>query len=244
MTNIDLLYNKTAAQKFFGKNNFIDKKLHFRIIERGTLLPHKQFYINGEWTWGFGGIVDRRNDYIKSSFVNSGAGDAYTPDEDVQYLPATVIYLGLFVPVWGHSLTDNIRRIWFFKSDLFKHYFQNCPVVYLPWRGTSTLEHQKNFRRLLEILDIDVDQLQPIHHPTRFDNIILPDESFYLQDDERKFTAEYRETIDRLRDFALKNRTPTSAKKFTSSTASRRSGRNVSPNISAARAMRLCRPNA
>ncbi len=48
MTNIDHLYNKDAAQKFFGKNYFVDKKLHFQITERGTILPHKHLYINGQ----------------------------------------------------------------------------------------------------------------------------------------------------------------------------------------------------
>ena len=62
--------------------------------------------------------------------------------------------------------------------------------------------------RLLEILDIDVDRLQPITQPTQFDKIILPDSSYG-----GGFTQEYRETIDRLRDFAKKNRTPTSSNK-------------------------------
>lgn len=79
--------------------------------------------------------------------------------------------------------------------------------------GGYDLERQQNFRRLLEILDVDVDRLQPITHPTQFENIILPDESIFHDDGQIKFTAEYRETIDRVRDFALKNQTPTSAKK-------------------------------
>lgn len=45
MTNLDYLYNPEAARKSFGKNHFADKKLHFRIIERGTVLPHKNMYV-------------------------------------------------------------------------------------------------------------------------------------------------------------------------------------------------------
>ena len=48
VTNLDYLYNKAAAaQDVFNKNRFIDKKLHFRIIEHGTILPHKHMYVNG-----------------------------------------------------------------------------------------------------------------------------------------------------------------------------------------------------
>lgn len=46
---------------------------------------------------------------------------------------ATVVYLGLFYPVWRHCLTDNLRRLWFLQSDTFKCYFKDCAQIYLPW---------------------------------------------------------------------------------------------------------------
>lgn len=214
MTNLDYLYKPAAAKDIYNKNHFVDRKLHFRIIERGTILPHKHIWINGKWTWGFGGVVDVRNNFIESSFVTNDMGAAYTPTEEIQHSPATVVYLGLFCPIWGHCLTDNIRRLWFLKSDVFAEYFKDCPLVYIPWCGTVALEHQKNFKRLLEILEIDVERFQPIYHPTQFENIILPDESFFPSEVQKSFTNEYRETIDRVKNFALKNLTPTSSKKI------------------------------
>lgn len=132
MTNLDYLYNADAVQNFFGKDHFIDRRLHFRIVERGTILPHKHLYVNGQWTWGFGGIVDHRGEFIKESFVHYGVGDAYTPTEDVQRSGATVVYVGLFYPVWGHAITDNLRRLWFLRSETFRTYFKDCPLVYIP----------------------------------------------------------------------------------------------------------------
>lgn len=85
------------------------------------------------------------------------------------------------------------------------------PDCIYPMGGAISLEHQRDFSRLLEILEVDVDRLQPIYHPTQFENIILPDGSFSAGSG---FTEEYRETIDRLRDFAKKNRTTTSSKKL------------------------------
>lgn len=58
-----------------------------------------------------------------------------------------------------------------------------------------------------------MDKLQPINQPTQFENVIVPDESFFVEGGTRFFTDEYRETIDRVRNFALKNQTP-SAKKI------------------------------
>ena len=75
--------------------------------------------------------------------------------------------------------------------------------------GVIEFEHMKNFRRLLEILEVDVDRLQPITHPVQFENIILPDSSFG-----GGFTNEYRETIERVKNFTIKNQTPTPSKKI------------------------------
>lgn len=116
-------------------------------------------------------------------------------------------------PIWGHCLTDNIRRIWFLKSEFMKQ-FKNCPIVYIAFDGQN-LENQQNFRRLLEILELDVNGIQEIKQPTHFKRIILPDESFIaFNHGPVGFTNEYCEMINRVRDFALKNQTPTSCKKI------------------------------
>ena len=65
---------------------------------------------------------------------------------------------------------------------------------------------------MLEILGVDIEKFRPIEQPTQFDKIILPDRSFLHV--EKGFTKEYQETIDCLRNFALKHRTPTSSKKI------------------------------
>ena len=98
------------------------------------------------------------------------------------------------------------------KSYAFKDEFKDCPLVYIPWEK-NPLELNKNFCRLLEILEIEVDKLQPITQPTQFDKIILPDESLFVKGD-YKFTAEYRDTIEQVRHFAFKNRTLTSVEKI------------------------------
>ena len=115
----------------------------------------------------------------------------------------------MFYNVWGHIITDNIRRLWFLKSEDFNREFKGCPIVYIPWSFHREAS-EKNFYRLLEILGINIEICQPITQPVQFDKIILPDESFTSA----YFANEYRETIDRIRDFALKNRTSTSSKKI------------------------------
>ncbi|MBQ6298373.1 MAG: DUF563 domain-containing protein [Selenomonadaceae bacterium] len=134
------------------------------------------------------------------------------PRESIQHSSETVIYLGVSFYNWGHCITDNIRRVWFFNSDIFKQEFKNCPIVYIS-HGGKAIDNLPNFRRLLEILNVDVDKLHLISQPTRFEKIILPDESFFL-DEIIKFTNEYREAIERIRYFSLKNRTSTSSERI------------------------------
>lgn len=209
MINCDGLYNKDYFGNQLYENHFYDKKLHFRIIENGTILPHKA--LSGDWNWGFGGIVDEKNNYIKSSFLKSNVGGAYTPNEDIAYSPETVIYLGMFFYVWGHCITDNLKRIWFLQSDVYKKYLKKYPLVCLPMKGV-----EPNFLKVLQILDVDTSQLRQILRPTKFQNIILPDESFFYDSESETifFTAEYRETIERIRNYAQKNFTPLEDKKY------------------------------
>ena len=205
MTNLDYLYNPAAAKNAFARDFFLDKKLGFSVIENGVILPHKDAGLVG----AFGGIVDGNGKYVMSSFIKRSKIDRSYAHTSIKRSNATAIYLGFYFPVWGHVITDNIRRLWFLESEIFKSEFKNCPVVYIPWSQSREMT-DKNFRRLLEIFGINSDKFQPITQPTRFDKIILPDGSFA----DGKFTTEYRELIDRARNFALKNRTPVSSKKI------------------------------
>ena len=133
MINYDGLYNKDYFGDKLNENHFSNQKLHFKIIENGTILPHKD--LPGLGLNGFGGIVDANGSFVARSFVHMGTGDAYTPNEKVLQSPDTVIYLGMLFNVWGHCLTDNLKRIWFLKSDTYKRFFSKCPIVYTPMRG-------------------------------------------------------------------------------------------------------------
>lgn len=209
MTNFNCLYNPAAAKNNFARDFFLDKELGFSVIEDGLILPHKDAPPRG-LLGALGGIVDATGTYVKSSFVKrSKIGRSYpAAPESIKHSDETVVYFGFYYPIWGHVITDDIRRIWFLESEIFKSEFKDCPVVYIPWfQSYETAD--KNFKRLLEIFGIDSDKFRPINQPTQFKKIILPDESF-----RGGFTKEYRELIDRARNFALKNRTPTSSKKI------------------------------
>ncbi|MBR3745497.1 MAG: hypothetical protein IKN27_00880 [Selenomonadaceae bacterium] len=86
MVNLDYLYNPDAAKKVFGKNYFVDKKLGFRVIENGMILPHK-FQTPGQLpkNKSFGGIVDDKGQFIGQSYVFDGKNfdGSYPPPKPI-----------------------------------------------------------------------------------------------------------------------------------------------------------------
>lgn len=129
----------------------------------------------------------------------------------------------MFSKVWGHCITDNLKRLWFLTSDTYKKFFSKCPLVYT-YAGNGVTE---NFVKLLEILEIDFNKFIAVDRPIKFKNIILPDESFFLDEsnvtygkdkffiegsddnfngnDGSFFAKEYVDIIDRIRNFIFKN---------------------------------------
>lgn len=143
-------------------------------------------------------------EYVESSSVHTKFGCTYdVRSEEVQSCDEVAIYLGMFTSCWGHCITDNIRRLWFLKSQQYKDKYEGCKLIYVP-DGSFTVGD--SFRSLLEILGFNPDNFIPITKPTRFKEIILPDESFYTIDGgTRYFTAEYADMIHAVREYGLKN---------------------------------------
>lgn len=132
MVKCDYLYKPETFIEKINKNHLSNKKLNFKIIDNGTILPHKD--VPG--TVGFGGITDSEGNFLEESFVHHGIKGVYTPNEKVEYIPTSVIYFGMAAPIWGHVITDNIKRAWFFYSDVYKRYFKNFSIAYAPmWGG-------------------------------------------------------------------------------------------------------------
>lgn len=220
MTNSDYLYDKNINKGYYSNNFFVDGKLGFKLINHGTIIPHIKEDNRPQGYYGTCGVVDSQGNFYKEIDTMKDIKPEKLHGTVIKN-PDTVVYLGLLAPTWGHDITFNLRRLWFLNSAAFRAEFKNCRFVYTPWykKGWGDEYHfikqKPNFPRILEILDIDPNSLQPVTQPMQFENVILPDASFYFTSGNMfSFTEEYRETIDRIRNFAIKNRTPTSSNKI------------------------------
>ena len=223
-TTYDFLYNKEQYTKGLRTNQFLDKKLGYRIIEDCFILPYTS--VNE------GGIFDSAGNYVKGSSWREGGGWLELEDRDnsetnlaeltslqgmsiseANHRSETVIYIGILNGAWGHFITDSMRMLWFLRSEEYAEKFSGCRIAYLPGHNFRL---EGNQRRMLEILGIDCSKLVPITELTKYDAVVLPDESFFMDISNNRlrfFTREYRETIDIVRNYALANIRPSNFKK-------------------------------
>ncbi|MBQ7594966.1 MAG: glycosyltransferase family 61 protein [Synergistaceae bacterium] len=122
----------------------------------------------------------------------------------------TVIYIGSLSNGWGHFITNSMSMLWFLNSKEYHENFSDCNIVYLPAQGFTLKGNQK---RMLEILGINLSKLEPVTELTSYDKVIVPDECFILNEGLNYFTQEYRELVNKTRDFALANIHPIKSQK-------------------------------
>ena len=90
-----------------------DVKLKVQRFSQGIILPQKM-EINAPM-WGLGGVCDKDNNFVQSSFYDGGwakHGGGYDW-EDEEYIDEDVVYVGMFYSHWGHFLIDLTGRMWY-----------------------------------------------------------------------------------------------------------------------------------
>ena len=130
---------------------------------------------------------------------------------DAPHKQETVVFVGIFIRGWGHFITDSMRLLWFLRTQEYAERFSECKLVYFPG---FKFKLQGNYRKMFEILGIDCSRLIPVTELTRYDAVVIPDESFFTPNNGvRFFTQEYIETINLVRDYALANAKPVKSTK-------------------------------
>lgn len=202
MRNVDYLYKKEYYKDEFEKTYFCDKTLEYKKYENAIVLPYKKSEKGAKIG---GGVVTSEGDYLLSSGLHNGTNSAYEV-ESPKISEETVIYLGMFVGIWGHHITDHLRRLWFLETEEYKQKYADYKIVYVSYPGFS---FRGNYKEILDIMGFDCTKFVLVTEPTRFESVIIPDESFFTYDgDARYFTKEYRALIHRVRDYGIQHKTP------------------------------------
>ena len=202
MRNVDGLYKKEFYKNILYTTHFCeDIELKYSEYEGATVLPYK-VKENGKEG---GGVVTETGEYLVDTGLHKKCNEDYAV-QNPKYSEDKVIYIGMFNGIWGHHITDNLRRLWFLETDIYKEKFADYKVVYVAF---PNFKFTGNRKELLDIMGIDCSKFIQVTEPTRYKSVIIPDESLFLDDDceERFFTKEYRDLIHRVREYGVKNQT-------------------------------------
>ncbi|MBQ3395735.1 MAG: glycosyltransferase family 61 protein [Synergistaceae bacterium] len=224
----ELLYDKDNEQfiRHFYASHLVRKKMSFRVIDNCYLLPYGGIFDDYEnYVEGSNFIDDGRRFEYKGKTLSAIAEENNIDISNVVNEHSTVVYLGVMAGGWGHFITDSMRFMWFQKTEDYIKNFSECPFVYYSFQN---FKPNGNYKRMLDILGINVSVMQCVETLTKYDRIILPDESFFhTSDGIRFFTPEYVETINIVRDYAIKNMKPVKSKKLYYSYSGYTSGKSV-----------------
>lgn len=185
MQNFDFLYDKEYFSGLLNINHFQrDKKLSYKVYDNAIVLPYKQ---HGDKL--LGGVLTKDGKYLDNTSLHATLGEGYEPGDNYLKINESVIYIGMLNKIWGHFITDDIRRMWFLLTDEYREHYSDCKIVYVPF---ADFNFGVNFKSFLEILGIDSDSFVPITEICSFRKIIIPDECFYTIDGRNRFYQRIR----------------------------------------------------
>lgn len=113
-----------------------------------------------------------------------------------RYMTGSYIYLGEWLGIWGHCITDNLKKLWavdYFKNSSANKDYKLC--VAKPFKG----DYPNNFKLILAKIGIDFNEILFIDQPTSIENLVIPDDSIVVKGDSRYYYKEYSDIIDRIR---------------------------------------------
>jgi len=153
-----------------------------------------------------GGVTTADGKFVESSMMHEapcGVGGAYEATCAMQHV--TVIYIGYLLCVWGHALTDSLKKLWFLNTDEGRRLLQGgARVAYVTLYNEALPDWQKELWRLA---GFEYTKWMHVITPTRFDRIVVPDNSLVAHPDEtRLYDERFSDIIYTIRCNAIKER--------------------------------------
>ena len=193
MINYSYVNNKVKLRLESLEHKDLEQRntLGYESVENGVILPWKETGDN----LATGGVLQPDGQFvIASANEDTHLYKGAETEECAVERNETVIYIGNMIPVWGHSITDNLKKIWFLKTgegmSLLK---KGVRLVYIIQFGRKIPHYMKD---LLAMADVPISLVEEINVPTRFKRIIIPDNAIAINDGLRYYHRAYMETIE------------------------------------------------
>ena len=145
----------------------IRDELQVLSVENGVVVPCGLLAPNyGDYGTCY--VLDANGSMVEESLLIDPISERLEVDE-APFKDMRAVWLGPFIPMWGHFLLDCTVRMW--------HFLENDPDVDVwVFAGTQGLENKigGNYLEFLELCGI-ADKVMVVNEPVRFREIVIPE---------------------------------------------------------------------
>lgn len=191
-TNFLRAYN----QKSFSFRNYevlSNKTLNVALYKNAYILPYKE---TNDPNHIYAGVITENGEYLDESAFHEHIGKAYLfSPNDISSINSC-IYLGVIDNCWGHVITDAIKKTWYINKFNIKDGIFVYTTRYNKPLANHTLE-------ILSLAGIDTSRCIHIKTITKVKELILPDNSLYIENGQRFYTNEFKTTIFQIKQTVL-----------------------------------------
>lgn len=161
--------------------------------EGAYVLPYIRRFNN------YSGVVTSEGFFVEHSAVHEGLENGRVGmDPEVEEMDCEAIFLGSMMSVYGHCITDNLKKIWYLNTPEAKSLIDaGAVVVYVSaWDDYDLPDYAM---RILELAGVDITCLKRISVPMRFKRVHVPCNSMRLLDGTRQWSPEFRVVVEKMK---------------------------------------------
>lgn len=196
--NLSFVNNNSLSEvsHYTSESYRISKILETLVLNKAIIIPSKQEKS------GFkeGGIYTSDGKFVKSATLNGVVPPSKVEfsTKNINQSDDTIIFIGTFYSLWGHAITDSIKKLWFLFTEEGKQLLDNGAKVGYIFRDKG----DSYTLSVIEKTGVNPNDLIEIKEPTQFKNVYIPDSSIIYnpKDETRYYTKEYTEIINRIID--------------------------------------------
>ena len=172
-----------------------NSKLEAGVYSNSYILPY-----NLCRTPCLGGVTLGGGRYVKdSTWTEWDDLTAYDFNQDnVEFVERNAIYIGVMMSIFGHTITDNLKKLWFLQSEDGKKLLEGeTDILYITYMA-QTLPPQ--VFEILQYAGVDIKKLKLIDKPTKYRAVYVPGNSMISKEikknvGEKYYTIDFRETV-------------------------------------------------
>lgn len=191
--NLDYLSpkNRNKTEKRISCDYFYDESIGYSCLEDAFVLP----FASGK---GEGGVIDKNGSFQKNTTLNASfnVGGYLFDENEVKCVSKDAIFIGTLYSVFGHVITDDLKKLWFLQTEKAKQLLINgADIVYVSWHG---LDLKSYVWHILSLAGVSQKNAIRIDSITKYKHIYVPDDSFISKGNILCYTKEFKSTINLL----------------------------------------------